>query len=223
MPIRLNLLAEAQAAEEVRRRDPVKRGMWIAGLLVALMLVWSSSLQFRAVMARSELNQLERRAASQTNQYTSVLEDQTHLEDTTRRLTALRQLSTNRFLYGSLLNALQQTTIDHVQLTRFKVDQSYSLTEEVKARTNSGRFIPGRPPTATEKIFISFEAKDSSPNPGERIGKLREAVSTNLFFAGLLGQTNEAKLTRFSPPQSVPGAPPFVSFALECRLPEKTR
>ncbi len=35
MPIRLNLLAEAQAAEEMRRRDPVKRALWLAGLIIA--------------------------------------------------------------------------------------------------------------------------------------------------------------------------------------------
>jgi len=42
MPIRLNLLAEAQAAEEARRRDPVKRAIWIGALLVSVVLVWSS-------------------------------------------------------------------------------------------------------------------------------------------------------------------------------------
>ena len=33
MPIRLNLLAEAQAAEDLRRRDPVKRALWLARLM----------------------------------------------------------------------------------------------------------------------------------------------------------------------------------------------
>ena len=39
MPIRLNLLAEAQAAEEARRRDPVKRAIWLAALIIALMSI----------------------------------------------------------------------------------------------------------------------------------------------------------------------------------------
>ena len=34
MPIRINLLAEAQAAEEMRRRDPVKRALWGASIVV---------------------------------------------------------------------------------------------------------------------------------------------------------------------------------------------
>ena len=45
MPLRINLLAEAQAAEELRRRNPVKRALWIGGFIVALILLWSSTLQ----------------------------------------------------------------------------------------------------------------------------------------------------------------------------------
>ena len=59
MPIRLNLLAEAQAAEELRRRDPVKRAIWIGALILAAMLVWSSSRQLQVMLASSELNRLE--------------------------------------------------------------------------------------------------------------------------------------------------------------------
>ena len=52
MPIRINLLAEAQALEDLRRRDPVKRASWAGLLLVLLVLVWISSLQLKAMIAR---------------------------------------------------------------------------------------------------------------------------------------------------------------------------
>ena len=52
MPIRINLLAEAQALEEMRRKDPVKRAALAAGALVCLALVYSSYLQLRAGIAR---------------------------------------------------------------------------------------------------------------------------------------------------------------------------
>ena len=58
MPIHLNLLAEAQAAEEERRRNPVKRAIWIAILFVVLILVWSSSLQLKAILIRSEVSRV---------------------------------------------------------------------------------------------------------------------------------------------------------------------
>ena len=47
MPIRINLLAEQQAAEELRRRDPVKRAIWVAGFFVVVVVVWSGYLQFK--------------------------------------------------------------------------------------------------------------------------------------------------------------------------------
>ena len=59
MPIRINLLAEAQIAEDLRRRDPVKRAIFVGALLVVLALVWSSSLQLEVVFAKNDLAQVQ--------------------------------------------------------------------------------------------------------------------------------------------------------------------
>jgi hypothetical protein len=58
MPINLNLLAETQIAEDLRRRDPVKRAIYAGSFLVVLALVWWSSLLLEVVIKRSELNQI---------------------------------------------------------------------------------------------------------------------------------------------------------------------
>ncbi|HMP83973.1 MAG TPA: hypothetical protein PKA41_14840 [Verrucomicrobiota bacterium] len=223
MPIRLNLLAEAQAAEEERRRDPVKRFILVAVLLVVGMLVWSGTIQLKVMMYRSELGTMDGQVASLTNKYTTVLEQQARAKDTRRKLDALNSLATNRFLQGSLMDAMQRSTVDHVQLTRLKILQEYTYTPEVKGRTNAGRITPGKPPTVKEKITIALDAKDSSPNPGDQINPLREAVGTNIFFSTLLGKNNEVVMTKLSQPQAVAGEPPFVLFTIECRIPEKTR
>ena len=55
MPIRINLLAEAQAAEEMRRRDPVKRAVWIAGALVLVVAAWVVFLQVKIMKASGQL------------------------------------------------------------------------------------------------------------------------------------------------------------------------
>ena len=55
------------------------------------------------------------------------------------------------------------------------------------------------------------------------ITKFREAVATNSFFGSYLGRTNEVRLTKYSPPQTMPGEPTFVLFTVECDFPEKTR
>ena len=53
--IRVNLLAEQQETEELRRRDPVKRGLWAAALLVVLMLAWGGILGLKLWRSKSEL------------------------------------------------------------------------------------------------------------------------------------------------------------------------
>ena len=121
MPIRINLLAEAQAAEEIRRKDPVKRGAWVAVFLILLVLVWSSSLRIKLMTSNISLNRLQGSLSSRTNQYVKILNDQKKLEEVTGKLAALGSLATNRFLYGDMLNALMRTTTDGVQLMHFRI------------------------------------------------------------------------------------------------------
>jgi hypothetical protein len=223
MPIQLNFLAEAQAAEEMRRRDPVKRAIWLGAALVCLMLAWSGSLQVRALMSGSEVSHLERVMNSQSNEFHQVLDNQQKAEEIHHKLTALHQLATTRFLQGSVLNALQHTPVDDVQLIHFKTEQAYSLTEETKARTNSDRVIPGKPAFVTEKIAVVLDGNDSSGNPGDEVGRYKESISTNSFFRKLLGENNGVNLRNLSLPQVGNSGKPFVLFTLDCRLPERTR
>jgi len=223
MPIRINLLAEAQAHEELRRRDPVKRSIWVAIFLVCLLLAWWSSLFAKCIWAHAELNHIERQLASRSNEFQQVLQNQQKLVDGVHKLEGLQQMATNRLLYGTLLNALQQTTIDDVQLTRLRTEQAYAYNDEVKTITNStGRIIPGRPASVTEKIVVTLEARDSGANPGDQVNKFKRAVSDAPYFHGALGGTNDVRLTSLSPPMFTDGKP-CIQFALECRYPEKTR
>jgi len=224
MPIRLNLLAEAQAAEEMRRRDPVKRLLWVAGILIAAMLTWSGWLQLKAMFAKNDLNRVVFRMSSHTNEYQKVSSALEKTQDIKRKLSALHQLAANRFLNGSLLDALQHTTVDDVQLLRVKIEQAYSSTEEMKSRTNEAQIvIRGRPATANEKILITLEGIDSAPVPGDQINHFKEAVAANPWFRAMT-RTNAVSLKNLSPPQISPlTGKPSVTFTLECRLPEKTR
>ena len=226
MPIRINLLAEEQAAEEIRRRDPVKRFIWFAVLLVVLMLVWSSYLQVRITLAHSDVTRIEAQVTSRTKDFQQVLDNQKKTAEINSRLQALRQLSGNRFLNGTLLNALQRTTVDDVQLIRLKVDQFYTMFEGTKTRTNeeSGLVIPGKPPSATEKIVVNLEGIDASPNPGDQVSRFKSVLATNAYFRDTLVKTNAVSLKSLSPPQVAPlTGKPCVMFTLECRYPEKVR
>jgi len=223
MPIRINLLAEAQALEELRRKDPVKRAIWVGVGLVIVVLAWSSSLLLKAMLAKGELNRVTAQLATRTNEYQQILVNQGRLVQVNRKLTALQELATNRLLHGSLLNALQQTTLDDVQLVRLRTDESYIYNEEIKPKTNSNdHLIPGKPASVTEKVLVTLDARDSSVNPGDQVSKFKDKVRQSPYFQAQLGKTNEVRLTNLSPPQSFEGKP-FVLFTVECRYAEKTR
>src|SRR5450432_1537082 len=129
MPIRINLLAEAQIAEDLRRRDPVKLAIYLGAFLIVLALVWSSSLQLEAMIAKKDLAQIQTEITTHTNDYQRVVASQIKTAGARKKLAALQQLTASRFLQGSLLNALQQVTAGGVQLTRIRVDQSYFNTD----------------------------------------------------------------------------------------------
>jgi hypothetical protein len=223
MSIRINLLAEAQAIEELRRRDPVKRAIWGGVVLVVLMLAWSISLQLKAMIARSELSHVASQLATRTNDFQQVLVNQRKLIEANNKLILLQEMATNRMLYGTLLNALQQTSLDDVQLTRLKTDETYVYNEEIKPKTNANAHItPGRPPNVTQKVVVTLEAKDSGPNPGDQVNKFKQTINQSPYFQAMLGKASEVRLVNLSPPQSLDGKP-FVLFTLECRYPEITR
>lgn len=223
MPIRLNLLAEEQAAEELRRRDPVKRAVLIGVLVVAAVVLWAVLLQFEIIRRGQQLGQLRVSINALTNQYHQVQAEVTKLEDIRFKLSALNKLATSRFLWATALNALQQTTVDDVQLTQFKGEQSYVTTEATKATTNeAGRFVPAKPATATEKIVLSLKAIDSGPGRGDNVLKYIGTLNQFPYFQAVLGKTNQIQL---GPPPKVgqEAEPKAVEFTLEGRLQEKTR
>ncbi len=225
MPIRINLLAETQAFEDLRRRDPVKRAILVGIALGVAMLAWSGWIQAKAIKEKLALNALEAQIRTHTNEFQVVMENKKKLEDMTQKLDKLHQLTTVRLLNGNILNALQRTIIDDVQLVRLKTQHEYATTEEVKAKTNSvGRLIPSKPATITEKITLLLEARDSSANPGDQVNKYQEAIADCSYFKDFLGKTNAVRLKEYgTKTPGGEGAKPYVPFTLECRFPDKTR
>jgi len=223
MPIRLNLLAEAQAAEELRRQDPVKKVLWIAALLVALVLVWASSLQLRAIIAKNDLGHITAKINLCTNDYQVVSDMQKQLAGMAQKLTALHKLTTNRFLNGTLLDALQHTTVEDVQLTHLKLEQSFLLSEGTAAKTNGNRVIPGSPAKVIEKTVLTLDGSDSSHNPGDQVTRVKDAMDKYPYFRDQLGVNGVSWKNSSSPQVSPETGRAAVLFTFECRYPEITR
>lgn len=224
MAIRINLLAEAQAAEELRRRDPVKRAIFAGVSVVVLALVWSGMVEINQVLAKGRFTAVQTAIVAQNNKYNDVLANLNKVAAAKAKLDALQKFATSRFLQGNLLNALQQTTVDGVALSRFTVQQSYLLTEGTAAQTNADHVIPGRPSTVKERIVLTIDALDSSANPGDQVDKFKQAIAKQSYFQTALDKTNGIRLANPpSAPQNGPDGTPYVSFTLECHYSEQTR
>jgi len=215
MPIRINLLAEAQAAEELRRRDPVKRVIIAGLLLLAVMVVWGSTVQLKVMLASRELSQAQFQLDSHKTDYDTAITNSAKIAAIKQKISALQKMSNCRMLQGNLLNALQKVTVENVRLTHIKVEQDYVLG--VPPRGQIGKT------TVTEKTLVTLGARDSSPNPGDQVGKFMDALSRQVYFRDALCKTNGIVLTDESTPQQDANGANYVLFTLSCHFPDLKR
>jgi len=207
----------------MRRNDPVKRACWIAALLITFVLVWASSLQLRALLASSSLGRVNAKINLSTNEFSVVAGMQREIADMTQKLAALHSLTESRFLNGNLMDALQHTTIEDVQLTRLRVDQSFLYVEGTKARTNGTKVVAGIPPRVTEKTTLTLDGADASHTAGDQITHVKEAIDKHPYFHEHLGENGVSWKNSSSPTISPESGRPEVMFTFECRYPEITR
>jgi len=225
MPIRVNLLAEAQAQEDLRRRDPVKRAVVVGAGLVALMLVWSLSLWLKSIEYRSDLGHWQKVVQTYSEQNKEVLKNQKQVTDLAQKLAALQKLSRDRLLVGTLLNAMQRITVQDVQLVRLRLDDSLIYNEEIKASIEAKR--AARPASVTEKITLSLDAKDASAKPGDLIPKYQQAIADAPYFEAILNKSDPQRVHlkpgSYGAQQVGPDGHLFQPFTLDSIFPEKTR
>jgi hypothetical protein len=160
MPIRINLLAEQQAAEEARRKDPVKRALVMGATLVVAMLVWTLMTHMQVKAKRAEL-------ANQDTQFKQLEERakvartlQADLGDYERRIISLDRYSTNRVLWASVLDALQRATMDQIRLKNLTANQKY-LTNGANVFFTTNVTVPFE----TKPAAWKFWAHNPQPTP----------------------------------------------------------
>lgn len=142
MPIRLNLLAEQQAAEEARRRDPVKRSIWAGGCLVALFLLWSGLKLVQGMQVRAELNRHQAHWESILPKFQQVSNHIREVATLRQNLSSLEKYASNRFLWTRPLNALQHCTDSDVRLVSFSGASTMSEQKQVLITSNHFVMLP---------------------------------------------------------------------------------
>jgi hypothetical protein len=136
MPVRINLLAEQQEAEEARRRDPVKRGIWMGASIIGLMILFSVSLQLRLNSARVTLLANQSRLESLAPEAKAVRADWQSIAEIEKRSENLLRYATNRFYWAAAFDALQRLKVDGVRIVTIDSEQSYATNAESRFRTN---------------------------------------------------------------------------------------
>ena len=222
MPIRINLLAEAHAADEARRKDPLKRGLSIAGLLVGGMLLWGGFEYWMTRAASAQLQNHENEWKRIEPSFKAITAQQKELDTIEARLTSLTRLATNRFLWGTALNNFQQTSIDQIQFMRLGGSQIFADRKDPDI-SRDGKKIPGKL-RASEKITITIEAKDYGSQSDENYNKLRRAIFKTPYFSTNLPSADAIRLARLNlVPTPEPDGRSYTTFILECQMPERLR
>lgn len=216
MPICINLLSEALAEEDLRRRDPVKRAIYVGAFAVALSLVWFSSISLKSMVESSRLSAIEASIQNHTNDYAQVQANLKKIGDIQHQVDALDQLNCARFLHGNLLNALQQTYVPNVQLTSLQLSQTYAQMPAVAGKNGA----PGRPGATTEHITLALGARDFSPTAGDQMQHFKDALLKQEFFANSPG-TNNVRFLGVPELESPADTKPYVKFSLECRFADR--
>ena len=222
MPIRLNLLAEARAEEELRRRDPVKRALWVGAFLAGGLLLWAGYLQIQIMMAKGRITSQGAQLSELTQNFEAITAKKKELVIIEEKFGYLERLHTNRFLWASSLNALQQATIRDIQVTALHCDVAYKITD-LPPKPGAKVTKVSRPETETAmRVSLQIDAKDFGANPGDQVGKFKTALTTNAYFRSYLGTTNEITLRSLSAPTVDGGSGKgVVMFSFECKFPDK--
>lgn len=183
MPIRINFLAAQLEQEAQRRRDPVKRGYLVGGLLVGIVLFVFLFLQIKLWRMREEQSLVDNKFDAIKQRYELALTNAARLQVGEQRLAALDALSRERLLVGNVLNAMQHVTMPQVSLTELRIGFNYKLTEAVKKTDTK----PGAPAKVTETITMTLDARETAaaggPAPGDLIESYREKLGSQPYFS----------------------------------------
>jgi Tfp pilus assembly PilM family ATPase len=214
---RINLLAERQEAEDLRRRDPVKRSLQLGGALVSFRVLWGLLVQWQIQWAKRELVHVEAELVTVRQQAAAVTALAQKAVSIDRQRLRLNRQAADRFLWTGPLNALQYSVVDGVEVVRLQLDQTLTTMPAIKPVTNAlDRVTPGKPASVVHKVSLLISARDSGEPPEAE--KFIEALAAQAYFKERLRAEDPVLLRERLPQQLDPvdGTNKFIPFSIEC-------
>lgn len=223
MPIRINFLAEEQAAEDLRRRDPVKRAVLGAVAVVGLVVAYIVVLVVWGFSSKRTLTASEGQWEAMKTSVESVEADEKMIREIDAKMASLNELATNRFLWGPVLNAFQQTVVDNVAITRLMGEQSYVVFIAPPPDRKSKE--KPKPSTSTQKITLRVRGTDVGERAERSYASYLKGLASFPYFAENLVKPNGVRFSQPPTPGINPSDPEkqVITFELECVYPEVVR
>lgn len=217
MPIRINLLAEEHDNRGQKFRDPQFLAYAVAGTICFLVTIYSLSVFLGKQELVSELTQKNAGWAANEKRYKeleSMLNDSIDMD---RKIQSLQRYATNRFLWGSVLEDFQNTTLNNIYISSLQGKQEMVF----EAQKNQGNTVI--PAQVIERTKLIVKGFDSSPNRQLSIN----SYTRNLVDAGQMSQLisspgqmelKEVGLRRQDP---IDSSISYVDFTLICNFNQK--
>lgn len=204
----------------MRRRDPVKRAIWAAGLLCVLMVLWIMGMQAKVIAAKRDYDQAQTEWKAIEKVDGLIRTNLSRSAQLDRRLAALGNLSTNRFLWSAPLNALQFCMIPDIEVIEIAAKQTYALTP-VKIDPNTKKVQV--PASVTERITLTIKADDYAPANQANHTKFMDSVAKYPYFSDNLRRPDPLKFTERTPTPPEAETRRTATFSFECQFPDKVR
>jgi hypothetical protein len=218
MPIRINYLAELQMAEEMRRRDPVKRAGMAAGALVLLVIGYCGYMYMQVGNARQALESEEKALQKLDKDEKLVTTNKAQIVILEGRINSLLALTTNRWLWGTALNGMQTWSVPNVTIARVRVIQNYSVVQE---KGKDGKL---KPAVAKENFLFYIDGRDEGQELDQNHNQLKAKLLASPPFKDRWAKDNAVRLKNLASSRDAQDPTKGYSlFTLECAFEEKIR
>ena len=217
----LNLIAEDIEERTRKRRDPVRHVAFAACVIIAILLTWAIQLRVRiwSIEHALKTDAAERMQWERMRREISLAKGR--LAEATHTYAALQTHYTNRFVFGSALNALQQAAVENIQFTHLTLQESEVTVEGKKAITEKNLTVPRKPGYTTEKVSLTVQAKNFGGAQDRE--KFIEKLISVPYFKETLRKDEPVVLRNHLARQVDPLDPAktFNLFTIECIYPDR--
>jgi len=215
-----DLLAEQKEAEELARRDPIRRAMKICASFLALLLAWAGWLRLEAIGLEHSSKRHQKELAAIAQVQSEIAKNSKAAAALEKTSKDLQQRANGRFFGASLLNALQQVVNDRIQIIRLGINEETVSVSQKQSAARRAAKSPNRT-AIVERITLTIHAKNFGDISSRE--QFIETLASFPYFRDNLRKSDPVLLKSNLPRQIDPADPTnsFSLFSIDCTFAER--